>query len=233
MIDTKLILIEGVPCSGKSTTAESLARDISAQEIRCNCYLEWSEDNPISIGKMEDLSEIIASTHSREMHIWRQWKGFCERAEQQEQVNVIESRLWQTHGMYLYLSGHSEQDVLESTHQLNSIIAVLNPVLIYLMPTNVAQLHTKIAEEKNKNWHQSGREGSWEDWGNEIYEQQQWFTRRSLTSQAMPRFFEEWMPIAERLFERYPFRKIKIQDPQEDWEQTLDSLRDFLHLGRG
>ena len=66
MIKTDLILIEGVPCSGKSSTAEKLARDISARGIRCNCYLEWSEDNPISIGQMEDLAVIIASTKSRQ-----------------------------------------------------------------------------------------------------------------------------------------------------------------------
>ncbi len=232
MIETNLILIEGVPCSGKSCTAERLARDISAQGIRCNCYLEWSEDNPISIGQMEDLAEIIASTKSRQTGVFRQWQSFVERAAEHEEINIIESRLWQAQGMYLYLSGHSEKDVLESTRRLNSVIAVLKPILIYLTPTDVAKLHAQVAEEKNKTWRQSGREGSWEDWGNAIYEGQQWFTRRSLTSEAMAKFFEAWMSIAERLFERYPFRKIKIRDPQMDWVKTIGTLRDFLQLDR-
>jgi hypothetical protein len=230
MIDTRLILIEGVPCSGKSTTAEILAKDLSTQGIRTQCYLEWSDDNPIFIGKMDDLCEIIATTKSREADNFQQWEDFTQRAKQQNAVNIIESRFWQTHGMYLYLSGHSEQEVLESTRMLISIVAVLDPVLIYLAPADVEQLQMQIAEEKNKSWQQSGREGSWEDWGNAVYEQQQWFTRRSLTSEAMRRFFDEWVFIADQLYKAFPFRKIKIQDPQIDWNQTMDHIRDFIEI---
>ncbi len=230
MIDTKLILIEGVPCSGKSTTAETLAMAISVEGIQANCYLEWSDDNPIGIGEEDDLAEIIATTRSREADIFRQWESFSEDEKQKNAINIIESRLWQTHGMYLYLSGHSEEDVFESTSKLTSMIAALKPVLIYLAPADIEELHARVAREKNQKWREAGKEGSWEEWGTRIYEQQEWFTRRSLTSKAMARFFEEWASIADRLFEEFPFRKIKIEDPQTDWERTMDLIRDFIGI---
>ena len=34
--------------------------------------------------------------------------------------------------------------------------------------------------------------------------------------------------IAERL----SFRKIKVEDPQADWEHAIDSIRDFLEINR-
>lgn len=232
MIDAKLILIEGVPCSGKSATAEHLMIDLSACGIPCNCFFEWAENNPIFIGKMEDLSEIIATTKSREQNVLQQWKNFTKRAKQQETVNIIESRFWQTDAMYLYLSGHSEHEISESNHRVISVLAELNPVLIYLAPKDIEQLHRQITKKKNEKWRESGREGSWKQWGNHVYERQQWFTTRLLNSKAMARFFNEWASIADRLYERFPFRKIKIQDPQVDWEHTMGSIRDFLAISR-
>jgi len=230
MIDTKLILIEGVPCSGKSTTAQKLKTDISACGIKCNCFLEWAENNPIFIGHVEDLSEIISTTKSREQNVLQQWKNFTKRAKKQETVNVIESRFWQTDAMYLYLSGHSEREIYESNHRVISVLTELNPVLIYLAPSNIEQLHTQIAKIRNKQWRESGKEGSWEQWGNDVYEQQKWFTNRLLNSKSITRFFKEWTSIADRLYERSPYRKVKIKDPQVDWQQTIDSIRDFLKL---
>ena len=83
---------------------------------------------------------------------------------------------------------------------------------------------------KNEKWRAAGREGTWEEWGNTVYERQKWFTKRSLNSKEMARFFNEWAIIADKLYERSSFRKIKIEDPQVDWEHAIDSIRDFLEV---
>ena len=179
---------------------------------------------------MEDLAEIISTTKVREQNILQQWKDFTKSAKQQEAINIVESRFWQTDAMYLYLSGHSEYEVFESNRRLISVITELDPVLIYLAPEDIEQLHTEVAKKRNEKWRESGKDGSWEEWGNKVYEQQKWFTDRSLNSKSMARFFDEWASIADRLYERFPFRKIKIQDPQIDWENTNASIRDFLEV---
>jgi len=231
MIDTKLILIEGVPGSGKSTTASILFADLSTHGINCNCFLERSENNPISIGNMENLSEIISTTKLREQNVFQQWKDFTKRANQKEIVNIIESRFWQTGAIYLYLSGHSENEVTKSNHRLISVLYELNPVLIYLAPKDIEQMITQICKIRNKEWRESGKEGSWEQWGNEIYEQQKWFTYRSAKGpDAIYEFFNEWASIADKLYEELPFRKIKIQDPQINWSQAIDCIRVFLNI---
>jgi thymidylate kinase len=230
MIETKLILVEGVPCSGKSTTAETILNDITASGIKGHCYLEWEENNPITIGKMEDLATIIATTKARKERVLQQWQQFTTSATIHAAVNIIESRFWQTDAMYLYLSGHSEKEILESNRRVISLIAALDPVLVYLAPKDIEQLHTEIAKQRNEKWRASGREGSWEEWGNNVYVQQRWFTDRSLNSQAMTQFFNEWAVIADRLFDRFPYRKLRIPDPQIDWEDTYGSIRAFLDV---
>ena len=230
MIKTKLILVEGVPCSGKTTTATTMLREISTHGYQCHCYLEWGDDNPIDIGNKEDLAEIISTTKVREQDILQQWKDFVESAKQQEAINIIESRFWQTDAMYLYLSGHSEHEVFESNRRLLAVIVELDPVLVYLAPEDIEQLQIKVASRRNEKWRESGRDGSWEEWANSVWEQQQWFTDRALYSESMARFFNEWAAIADRLYERFPFRKIRIQDPQIDWENANGRIRDFLEV---
>ena len=231
MIDTKLILIEGIPGSGKSTTAMNLVTEISKRGIKCRCYLEWAEDNPIFIGHMKDLSEVISSSKLREQDVLQQWRSFTQKAKQQAAVTVIESRFWQTDAMYLYLSGHSEDEVMKGNKPVISAISELNPVLIYLAPENIAQMLLWTAKAKNRKWRESGREGSWDQWGNEVYEEQRWFTNRMLKGpEAMVKFFNEWTSIANRLYEELPFRKTKIQDPNADWDTTMSRMRHFLKI---
>ena len=230
MIETKLILIEGVPCSGKSTTAKTIQRDVRACGYKCDCYLEWVDNNPIDIGRMEDLANIISTTKAREENVLQQWKDFTEVAKQQETINIIESRFWQSDSMYLYLSGHSEQAIFESNLRVISAITELDPVLIYLAPIDIEELHTEITKRRNQKWRESGRDGSWEEWGNRVYEQQKWFTDRSLNSTAMARFFDDWATIADMLYKRFPYRKFRIQDPHIDWEKSYHRIRDFLYV---
>jgi thymidylate kinase len=231
MIDTKLILIEGIPCSGKSTTATQLEKRISARGIECRCFLEWSIDNPIAIGSVENLSEIIAGTADRSQNVIQNWKDFTARAGRQPAVNILESRFWQTDGMYLYLSGHPQAEVVESSRRLVSIISELNPVLIYLEPRDIGQLLTRVTAGKNREWRKAGKKGSWETWGNQVYEQQSWFTSQDLKGEAgVVKFFFDWSSIADKLFELVPFRKIRLVDPQADWKTSMRRIEDFLQL---
>jgi hypothetical protein len=231
MIDTKLILIEGVPCSGKSTTARKLKSAISACGIECQCFLEWAADNPIFIGNMENLPEIISTTKSRAHNVLRNWRDFTAKARQQATVTIMESRLWQTDAMYLYLSGHSEHEVAEMGSRIIRIILELNPVLIYLAPEDIGQVFAQVTEAKNRKWRGSGKKSSWENLGNDLYERQKWFTSRSLRGKAaIVRFFTEWASISDKLYEEVPFRKIKIVNPQANWETAMCRIHDFLKL---
>jgi thymidylate kinase len=231
MIDTKLILVEGIPGSGKSTTATRVSDGIRKSGIQCHCYLEWSENNPIFIGRMDELSDIIASSKAREADVLRQWEHFAQTARQQQTVHIIESRFWQTDAMYVWLSGHAEEEIMTHHQCLVSTIAALNPALIFLTPHDIAQHLIITASMKNQKWRESGRKGSWEEWGNQIYEQQKWFSNHTLRgSEAFIQFFTEWTVIAERLFECFPFRKIKIPFNHRNWDVVTATIHQFLNV---
>ena len=143
MIDTKLILIEGIPGSGKSTTAWKLSAEIRDSGKDCRCFLEWDDDHPIFIGYERDISEIVLSFREREGDILKQWEEFARGAQSKETISIIESRFWQTTMMLMYLSGYSEDGVIESNQRVVTAITELKPALIYLANDDIEKTLAK------------------------------------------------------------------------------------------
>ena len=232
MIDTKLILIEGIPGSGKSTTAWKLAAEIENSGRNCNCFLEWDDPHPIFIGYERDIAKIISSSGEHQDDILKQWAKFAGEAQTKEAVNIIESRFWQTGVMFMYLAGHSEDEVIESNQRVVTAIADLKPVLIYFTNDNIEKALTRTFQIKNEQWAKAGRgETAWEDFFSAAVGQQKLAADSGLEGREVWfRFFSEWTAVAEKLYDRFAFPKIKIQNPHSDWNLNMAKIRVFLGL---
>ena len=148
MIETKLVLVEGPPGSGKTTTAQNLATEISNSGKTCQCFLEWSPDNPIAIGDDSHLSQVTASSKAREANMLQQWQQFAYARQSEEYVTVMESRFWQTSVMLMYAAGHPIEAVLESNQRVIEAIQGLKPVLIYFAIDDLRALTARTIPDK-------------------------------------------------------------------------------------
>ena len=151
MIDTKLILIEGPPGSGKSTTAQNLAAEISNSGKTCQCFLEWSVDHPIPIGDDLHLGEVLASAITRETEMLYLWRRFARASKSADIVTVMESRFWQTSVMLMYVAGHPIENVLESNRRVIEAVQDLNPVLIYFAIDDQKNFAARTIQIKTRN----------------------------------------------------------------------------------
>jgi thymidylate kinase len=230
-LNTKLILLEGLPGSGKTTTARNLAAELNRAGTACQVFWEWSDPHPIDIGDFDHVGEYIATISAREQDLIRQWRKFALHQRDQETVTVMESRFWQTTAMLMVAGGCPAEDVIQHNQGVIAAIRDLQPVLIYFTTGDVRAAMERTIRIKNDEWQGEGREISWAEQIYKFLKPQQWFANRNPHDlHDMIPFFEEWSVLAERLFAGTPFPKIKIRDPYLDWDQTMREIRAFLEL---
>jgi thymidylate kinase len=231
MIETKLILIEGPPGSGKSTTAHILAHEIANAGIACQPYLEWSADHPIYIGDDLHLARVTATSLARQASVLQQWQRFAQTRQAEPVVSIIESRFWQTSEMLTYAAGLSEAGVLENNQRVSEVIRGLNPVLIYFKIEPLNEFTLRMIEGKEAEWRRARFPGTWAQHVYEAFDNQKWFIKHRVSGlEGMLAFLEEWALVAEKLYDNLPFPKLKIQNPHEDWQSARQQMRHFLNL---
>ena len=234
MIDTHLVLIEGLPGSGKSTTAQKLAAEISSSGKSCRCFLEWDVDHPIPIGDDLNLGKVIASSRERESSVLQQWQQFAQAAHTQELVTVLESRFWQTSVMLMYIAGLPKEDVLASNQRVIRAIQGLKPVLIYFAIDDPKTFARRTIQLKEEEWQRSGFPGSWAQHIFDAVDSQPWVTQRGLNGlEGMLVLWEEWAQVSRELYAGLPFPKVMIRNPHEDWAKAMHQMRNFLGLDEG
>ena len=211
-MNTRLILIEGLPGAGKSSATVYLGQTLEAQGIACRWYLEQDEGHPIDCVnlKLKDLQEKLPPL----------WEAFVARARQGEAVTIMESRLWQNTALFMLMAEFPVEEIMQLHQRVWQALEPLSPVLLYLYQEDVegalgclcaARGEARMAAEfENTNRYP-------------------WFQRRGLFDLAgWVGFCGEWILVAEKLFEDWPYRKARIENPYEDWGRAYREMQRFL-----
>jgi hypothetical protein len=212
MLTTKLILVEGFPGAGKSTTTKHISTALQQQGVACRWFLEEDDPHPIACLDFEikGLTEKMIPL----------WSSFVDHAIQESIVTIIESRLWQNTAFFMFMSNWEAEDILQFSQQIGQVLAPLSPLLVYLDQEDTEAALRRLYTLRGEKWMQEALE---------MTTAYPWFQSRGLKNFAgWVQFFEEWQRVVERLYQDWPHRKIKIPDPHADWERAYQQIDAFL-----
>jgi hypothetical protein len=119
---SRIILIEGLPGSGKTTPAKFLSGVMTEEGIDHQTHYEMSEDKPVKFiwpGESNFQEELIA-----------QWKLISEDVIRNSSVLLMESLYWQWTTDFMVGAKFDPHDIINVNLALDEILRPASPALV-------------------------------------------------------------------------------------------------------
>ena len=212
MAASRLILVEGMIGSGKTTTAGRLGDWLSGRGEDVRAFDEGAADHPIRTRRVDELLAAPAPGEP-DAYSAGQWRRLAERCLRDGQTVILESIFLQNSVMPAFIDGASAATVDQICTEIQRQAAPAEPFLVYLRPTDIAAAIARVHQARGEPW--SSRNLA-------FVEGSPWARRRNLRGRdAVVGLYQAWEPVAARLYDRYPFGKLMVPDPQQDWPAAV------------
>jgi hypothetical protein len=232
MLGTKMIFVDGLPGSGKSSTAEYVAGELERRGIPCRLLREREPDHPLNVGG--DLHPSGNTTGAQMFAAYTvdslieeslaRWDRFVAEAIGSERVSVLDSYPFQNSVRVL---SQMDADPLTLTAYQSSVegkAAPLGPVLIYLDPGDPECAIRAIAEQRGP---------AWTDYAIAVVTECPYAVARGLHGMdGVVAIMKAYKHLLDESVARFPFPKLSLSECHRRWSYCHAEIDEFLRLSR-
>lgn len=144
---TNLIIVEGLPGSGKSTTAMMIAEELKNKEKQVVCIDEGVQNHPADYADYDFPDFEIE--HEK---ILEKWRSFAEKANK-DTIYVFNCIFLQNPMCETMMRfGMEEEDSKRYIAEIAEIIKPLNPIIIYIDQPDVKAAIDNVLNERGNDW---------------------------------------------------------------------------------
>ncbi len=223
MINTQLILIDGMSGSGKSTTTQNLARQFRLNGIRYHWLHEEIREHPIRDGEFSLGPLVTKADYQRNMaDMFRRWERQVQRIRRSKSVYLMEGVLTSNIIRYFYEGDYRLEKVLEYYQELYKRMAPVRPVIVHLHRTNVRETLESIYDQRGEWWKKLILSG-----GN----LQRYLSNHGLSGdEGVYTMWEHYQALSEAAVGCYPGPKLTIDTSGRQWDSYIENITLFLGL---
>ncbi|WP_042161214.1 hypothetical protein [Paenibacillus gorillae] len=147
-MSNRIIIVDGMPGSGKSTTAEFIAGKLNAMNIDHILFLETSPDNPLFINTPA-IDSLSTDEQADEFttKVTTLYADFIERYKEQQTVVIIESLIYQGILSVALFKGMQENKVKTLVKRIIEILKEgMSPEVIFYFQVDAEHNWRRICE---------------------------------------------------------------------------------------
>ncbi len=219
MQDTRIILVEGMPGTGKSTVSQFINLQLNANGQPAYWCHEERTPHPLHLF-YEPEKHISWSDYSNETV--SRWQSYAHELHGQDQIAVLDAAILQNHVRSMLIFDCDRNAILDLVRRIENLIASLDPVLIYLKPKDVERNFRDVVDVRGQRMLELWIEAH----------DQYPYTRRAQAGghPGFIAFWEEFGEISDLVFEGLTISKLRQNVSSDDWDARYGEILDFLDL---
>jgi RimJ/RimL family protein N-acetyltransferase len=211
-VNRRLVILEGIMGSGKSTTMRSIAARMEAAQRRVNPIHERVDPHPIrATDELEHwfqpwLDETPEGLVERSL---KKWRSFVDTARASDAVQLVDGQLFHGDLTNLFLMEAEFATIAAYVQAVAVAIRPLNPLLIYFHQDDVDQAIRVVSAERGDAWVKYQV-----DWKL----QAPYSRRRGLAGiDGLVALYEDYRALTDRLYAGLDLAKLAIENSRRDW----------------
>lgn len=212
----RLILVEGLTGAGKSTLAHFIAHQYRANGIPARWIWEETRDHPVGPPPAEPHEDGFIET------MLARWEQFAAAIQAGDAITVVEASVFNGLIRWLFESGSPPDVLVDCADRLFGRIAALDPALIYFTQRDVAQALERIF---------AARGPTYREFLVRYTTTRSYARQRGLAGAAgMVALWEDFVRFTDALYDRFPGRKLRLDNTAAAWNAYNRQALDFLGL---
>ena len=230
MVGTRIVFVDGLPGSGKSTTAKYLADELERRGIPWRLLREHETDHPLNVGGDEHPSG--STTGARMFAAYSvcsfieeslaRWNAFVAAAMASARVNILDGYPFQNSVRVLLQMDADPVTLAAYQSSLEQTAAGLDPVLIYLDPGDAEATLRAIAEQRGR---------AWTDYAIAVITECPYASSRGLRGMdGAVAVLQSYKLLLDESVARLPFPTLVLSGCQRRWRECRANIRNFLRL---
>lgn len=228
MIDTKLILVEGLPGSGKSTTAQFISKCLSESGIENKWWYEEEEGHPVylfnSDESMKNTIDDLSNGNYRNVinKALVQWRIFSDSLKSKEKVVLVDSTFFGYLTWTLFPMDAPIKDIEKYLAEVELIISPNRPILIYFYQIDIYTSLNNICVRRGRDTAKQFIHNTNES---------KYGKKRNLTGfDGMVSFWKDYRTFTDNIYEKIRIRKLSIENSEGKWNEYLQQIINFLEI---